>query len=301
MNDPVIVFEAVVKRYRDVTALDGLSFSVPKTGCLGLLGPNGAGKTTAIKSLLGLTRIDGGKIINRSGHIGYLPQQPAAFGWMTAEEFLQFIGTAAGLSGNQLADRIAHWLAKLDLEKAQKRRISGFSGGMKQRLGLAGVLLQDPDVVVLDEPISALDPIGRHDILNLVAELKREKCVLMSTHILSDVDRVCDEVVIMRQGKALLQQRMNDLQADISSHYELDLAGKNDAIDQVASLLIAKEWVGTCTQVGATFEIRLRHGDSSVPTLLQWLSTLTDVQVVRFEKMTASLEDVFLQVVNGRS
>lgn len=298
-REHLIEFDRVEKRYGRVRALDGLSFGVPSSGCLGLLGPNGAGKTTALKSLLGLTRIDGGRIVNRARRIGYLPQQPGLFGWMTGWEYLEFVGSAVGMPPGQLKEAVPRWLERVGLAEAARRRIGGFSGGMKQRLGLAAALLQEPDVAVLDEPVSSLDPVGRHQILNLIDELKRERCVIMSTHILDDAERVCDEVVIMRDGRALLQQSMAALRREVPARYEVELAGSGAELERARAAFAGQPWVQGCWVEGPTLFLALSD-DGRASHALKILADMADVSVLRFARSKASLEDIFLQAVNGR-
>lgn len=300
MTGPLIRFENVRKAYRDVIALNDLSFTAPATGCIGLLGPNGAGKTTALKALLGLTRIDAGEITNGATRIGYLPQQPALFGWMTAEENLRFVANAVGLRGATQTERVNAWIDRLGLASAKKRRTSTFSGGMKQRLGLAAAMIQEPDVLVLDEPVSALDPIGRHEILHLVAELKKDRCVIMSTHILDDAERVCDRVVIMHQGTAILDQSIDELHHDLSPAFEIELSASPEQIAKVHDKLVIEPYVSQAIVEGAVISVLLADGENDVPALLAFLATLQLERVVRIEKRKASLEDIFLQVVNTR-
>ncbi|BAS26721.1 ABC transporter ATP-binding protein [Limnochorda pilosa] len=298
-REALVEFQEVEKRYGEVRALDGLSFGVPSSGCLGLLGPNGAGKTTALKSLLGLTRIDGGAITSRARRIGYLPQQPGLFGWMTGREYLEFVGAAVGMPSGELKEAVPRWLRQVGLEGAGRRRVGGFSGGMRQRLGLAAALLHEPDLVVLDEPVSSLDPVGRHEVLNLIGEIKRERCVIMSTHILDDAERVCDEVVIMRDGRALLQRTMPELRREVPARYEVELAGTDGELERVQAVFSEQPWVQGSWVEGPTLVLALT-GDEEAPEAMRTLASLPRVSVLRFAKSKASLEDVFLRVVNGR-
>ena len=297
MTPGVIRFTDVVKRFGDVVALSGLSFSAPARGCLGLLGPNGAGKTTALKALLGLTRIDSGRITSEAATMGYLPQQPALFGWMTASEYLEFVGRSAGLRDTSLKEAAGRWLDRLGLAKSARRRISGFSGGMKQRLGIAAALLQDPEVLVLDEPVSSLDPVGRHEILGLIDSLKSERSIIMSTHILNDAERVSDDVVILHEGRAVLQESMAELQAELAPQYEVELSGDLGPAS-VQAALAEQEWVGSVHSHGAVVTVVLREGDDDVARLLRLLGSLIGAGVIRVERTRVSLEDVFLQLVS---
>ncbi len=196
-----ISIEGLEKRYGTVRALDGLDLEVEPGTVFGFLGPNGAGKTTTIRILTGLSHagagharvagVEVGAGDDRLAHlIGHLPEEPAFYTWMTPVEFLDHVGRIFGLRASQCRVRTQELLELVGLAEAGKRRIGGFSRGMRQRLGLAQALVNHPQVIFLDEPLSALDPAGRRDVLELITRLKGETTVLMSTHILADVERV---------------------------------------------------------------------------------------------------------------
>ena len=193
---------ALCRRYGDLYAVNQLDLSVPAGSIYGFLGPNGAGKTTTLRMITGLLRPTSGEIrINglpvsfglATGRerIGYLPDVPTFYPWMTPQEYLRFSGSLYGIPHRDLERRIAESLDLVGLQKA-KRRIGGYSRGMKQRLGIAQALLHTPSLVLLDEPASALDPIGRKDVMDIIRNLAGTTTVFFSTHILSDIERVCD-------------------------------------------------------------------------------------------------------------
>jgi ABC-2 type transport system ATP-binding protein len=193
----------LTKRYGDVLALDALDLAVPTGSVFGFLGPNGAGKTTTLRLLTGLgrptagTAVVAGIEVGRGGtdlarRIGYLDQDPRFYGWMSGRELLTFVGRAYGLAGATLRSRVDEVLETVGLADAAQRRVGGYSGGMRQRLGVGQALLPRPAVLFLDEPVSALDPEGRRDTLELIGRLRGASTVLMSTHILTDVERICD-------------------------------------------------------------------------------------------------------------
>lgn len=193
-----------------VEALKGISLEVSEGEVFGFLGPNGAGKSTTIKVLMGLiqpsagnARIMGQPVTSHLSRkeVGYLPENPAFYEFLTAEEYLAFVGAAFGMTTTGIRTATDNVLKLLDLWDARKRSIRGYSKGMVQRLGLAQVLLHDPDVYILDEPMSGLDPIGRALVKDIILDLKkRGKCVFFSTHITADVETVCDRVGIITQG-----------------------------------------------------------------------------------------------------
>ena len=196
------------KKFKEHTAVHPLSFSIRKGSCIALLGPNGAGKTTTLQMLAGLLTPTSGTIefagtskADPRSRLGFLPQHPSFFHWMTAMEFLQFAGELSHVPKKQLSLRVEETLAFVRLEEVKNKKIGGFSGGMKQRLGLAQALLHEPELLILDEPVSALDPSGRRDVLKLIDQLKSKMTILFSTHILHDAEQVCEEILMLKDGK----------------------------------------------------------------------------------------------------
>jgi ABC-2 type transport system ATP-binding protein len=224
----VISVEGLTKTYRSgwpgnpsVTALAGLSFSVQAGEIYGFLGPNGAGKTTTLKILVGLMRAGSGKAmvlgnpagdVKTHGLIGFLPESPYFYDYLTAEEFLGFYGRLAGLSHAILSQRITDMLQVVGLGEARTRQLRKFSKGMLQRIGLAQALIHDPELVILDEPMSGLDPIGRKQVRDVILSLReRGKTVFFSSHILPDVEMICDRVGIIRKGQLLAEGTVDEL------------------------------------------------------------------------------------------
>lgn len=207
------------KRFRSVQALSDLSLEIEFGEVFGFLGPNGAGKSTTIKCLLGLIRPTSGQVLiaGKPSHnpesrcrVGYLPENPAFYDFLNAIEYLKFTGRAHGMAGNLLHDRIDEVLHKLEIWDARKRAIRTYSKGMVQRLGLAQTLLHDPDIFILDEPMSGLDPLGRALVKAIILDLKsRGKTVFFSTHISPDVEKVCDRVGIINKGRFQSVERVD--------------------------------------------------------------------------------------------
>jgi ABC-2 type transport system ATP-binding protein len=208
-------------RAKRVRALEGLDFEVGQGEVFGFLGPNGAGKSTAIKILLNLIYPDSGtaSILGRDVNdkdvrrqVGYLPENPYFYDYLTAEELLWFAGRASGLDKKTLRDRSEVLLTRVNLQDARKRQIRTYSKGMMQRTGLAMALVHDPQVVILDEPMSGLDPIGRKMVGDLILELKTQgKTVFFSSHILTDIERFCDKAAIIVGGKLRLVDRLEKI------------------------------------------------------------------------------------------
>lgn len=198
----------LTRRFGDKTAVDGITFDIEQGRCIALLGPNGAGKTTTLSMLAGLLAPTKGTIRFASGAprdirewIGFLPQHPAFFNWMNGREFLEFTGRLARLPAREAKQRTAELLEAVGLADAAKRAVGGYSGGMKQRLGIAQALIHRPKLLMLDEPVSALDPVGRREVLELLRGMKRETTLLFSTHVLHDAEEICDDIVLMQNGR----------------------------------------------------------------------------------------------------
>jgi ABC-2 type transport system ATP-binding protein len=222
----MIHFEQVCKTFRlergnKVAAVQGLTLSVAAGEVFGCIGPNGAGKSTSIKLLLDLIRPDSGSITinglpvaNEASRtkVGYLPENSYLYDFLTAKEYLAYAGRLSGMSPAIIRSRSDELLTKLKLDSAAGRRISGYSKGMQQRAAIAAALIHDPDLVVLDEPMSGLDPLGRNLIFNLIAELKQEgKTVFISSHVLTDIERLCDRVGIIVRGRLCHEGNVSEL------------------------------------------------------------------------------------------
>ena len=223
-----ILVEGLTKTFKSgwpwrppIEALSGLSLSISRGEIYGFLGPNGAGKTTTLKILLGLMYATSGRveILGRPAgdlevrrRIGFLPEAPYFYDYLTAEEFLAFYGHLAGLERGELSQRIDHLLEVVGLSEARTRQLRKFSKGMLQRVGLAQALIHDPELVILDEPMSGLDPLGRKHVRDLILGLRDQgKTVFFSTHIIPDVEMICDRVGIIVQGKLLAAGRVDEL------------------------------------------------------------------------------------------
>lgn len=209
------------KSFGKNTIINGLSMSIPENTIFGLLGKNGAGKTTTMKMILGFLKIDEGSIevfgekvsfgqSKTNRFIGYLPDVPEFYGYMTAKEYLNLCGSITGLSKNEIKKKSEELLELVGLRDVNKR-ISGYSRGMKQRLGIAQALLNSPKLLICDEPTSALDPLGRKEILDIILKIKDSTTVILSTHILSDVEAICDHVVVLDKGENVLEGSIDEL------------------------------------------------------------------------------------------
>jgi ABC-2 type transport system ATP-binding protein len=214
-----------VDRRVKVAAVKDLTLNVAPGEIFGCIGPNGAGKSTSIKLLLDLIRPDSGSIsinglpstdVASRARVGYLPESPYIYDFLTGREYLAYAGNLSGMSSIAIHSRSDELLVKLKLDQAANRRISGYSKGMQQRTAIAAALIHDPDLVVLDEPMSGLDPLGRKLIFDLIGELKQQgKTVFVSSHVLTDIERLCDRVGIIVQGRLCYEGRVEKLSAPL--------------------------------------------------------------------------------------
>lgn len=219
---PALVARGLKMRFGDVEALRGVELCVEGPGVFGFLGKNGAGKSTTMQLVNGFFPPSEGVVevfgepvgpgrVGPRRRIGYLQQSPAFYEWMTGAEELAFHGALVGLSAKDAREQGESLAKELGIHDALKRRVGGYSGGMKQRLGLARALLGAPDLLLLDEPVSALDPVGRAELLGLVKRLGERASVFMSTHILADVERVADRVTVIDRGRIVLDEPLASL------------------------------------------------------------------------------------------
>jgi len=298
------------KRFGSIVALDGLDLDVPTGSIFGLLGPNGAGKTTTIRILTGLARPTGGDAtvagvpvgLDREDlrrRLGYLDQDPRFYGWMRGRELLELVGRLDGLADPELRDRVREMLERTGLGEVADRRIGGYSGGMRQRLGIAQALLHRPAIVFLDEPVSSLDPEGRRDVLELIAGLRGETTVVVSTHVLSDVERICDRVAILDRGRLVTEAALDRLLADhVRPVYRLTPdPGQEPAVAELARKLRATPWIREVSAAPGG-ELRVVVNDPAVAatSLLPAIVT-AGVALSEFERVRPTLEDVFLELV----
>ena len=302
--------EGLQKVFGTVRALDGLDLTVERGSVFGFLGPNGAGKTTTMRILTGLARASGGRAwvngveVTRdrrqvAPHIGFLPQDPAFYPWMTGAEFLDHVGRVFGLSAAERRARTAELLDLVNLTRAARRRVGGYSGGMKQRLGIAQALVNRPPVLLLDEPVSSLDPIGRREVLQLIEQLRGEWTVFMSTHILADVERVCDTVGIIHHGKLIAEAAQEELLEQYAvPAFEVEAEhGLEEPLEAWTRGLVSRDWVTSGTVTGHAARIVVNDLETAKRELLA-NAVETGLVLIRFEMVRPSLEDVFMRLVD---
>ncbi len=304
---PAIVTSGLSKHYGDTRALDRVDLVVEEGSIFGFLGPNGAGKTTMLRMLTGLSRPTSGtvRVLGRDvastgsasrAQLGFLPDVPGFYEWMTGAEFLHFAGTLFGLERDVLDGRVAMLLDLAGLAGVPTK-IGGYSRGMKQRLGVAQALINAPRLLLLDEPTSALDPMGRKDVLDTLALLRGRTTVFFSTHILGDVERVCDTVAILDRGRIAAQAPMAELKARHGAQ-KVVLEVTHGA-DELEDDLAGQPWVAAVVRgTGGVIEVSVRDlvaAQQAIPALV----TARGVGLSRLEAGEISLEEVFVELVGG--
>src|ERR1700720_1160622 len=307
---PIIEIENLTKDYdvgfwgkRKVRALEGLSLSIEAGGIFGFLGANGAGKTTTLKLLMrliyptkGNARILGHDISNVAMHhrIGYLPENPYFYDYLTAREFLEYCGELFGQRRSERGRRTESLLARVCLdEKSWNTQLRKFSKGMLQRVGLAQALINDPEVVFLDEPMSGLDPVGRREVRDLIASLRQEgKTVFMCSHILSDIEVLCDRVAILKRGRLAHVGALDELRrrAGESNFVEI-VATATDANTLSRHLLDGNRVLMTATASGVRIQV---SDESEVDSVIAALRK-TGAKLVSVQPVRQSLEELFLE------
>ena len=286
------------KRFGDKEVLRGLNLTVPEHSIYGFIGKNGAGKTTTMKTILGLLKADSGEIVvngekvvygqtSTNQYIGYLPDVPEFYPFMTAPEYLRFCGEITGMKKAECDTRLKELLELVGLGD-EKHRIKGFSRGMKQRLGIAQALLNRPKLLICDEPTSALDPVGRKEILDILLTVRQQTTVLFSTHILSDVERICTDVAFLNNGVVETQGKLSDIKTKYRSEEYL-LETENDA--DMRKLIQAFPAMKQIVENQLTFY-------ESVLSAFDVLRFVSDqhIALLKFERVEPTLESLFMEV-----
>ena len=312
MGMEAIRCEGLTKRFGGFTALDSLDITVESGMAYGFLGPNGAGKTTTLRLLTGITTPSNGRMwvaneevsgdsLHLKSLVGYLPESPAFYGWMTGREFLMFIGDLYELDPSTARRKADEMLGRVNLEDAADRKVKGYSRGMQQRLGLAQALIHGPEVLFLDEPASALDPMGRRDMLETIRSLKGQTTIFVSTHILADVERICDRVAIINRGKLVTTGAISDLQSQKSAtSFELEF---EEDPTPMAQALAGIPWVAgmRSEEHGAHYVFIVEVNDVDLAKReLPKLTYESGLTLIRYELAVPSLEDVFVDLVESR-
>lgn len=288
------------KYYKEKKAVDNLNLEVPEGIIFGYLGPNGAGKTTTIRLLLNLAKPTSGHAVvlgedirkskNYLKSIGFLPDVPNFYNCFTAKEYLSILADIIGVDKK----RVDEVLEIVDL-KNEKKRIGTFSRGMKQRLGIAQALLPNPKLLILDEPTSALDPQGRKEVLDLISSLRGEKTIFFSTHILSDVERICDRVGILKEGKLLLNDTIDNLKRKFSLRVlNIEVSNPNKLSERLKSEIWIEDISFTNKNI---LQIKVKDVEKAQKDIPRIISE-EDLLLYHFEFLEPSLEDIFFEVIS---
>lgn len=297
----MLTLSHVSKSFGKNKVVDDLSFSVPEHTIFGFIGKNGAGKTTTMKMILGLLQPDKGEILvngervsfgqNKTNqYIGYLPDVPEFYGFMTPMEYLALCGKVTGMPEDGIRSRSEKLLELVGLEKSDKR-IQGFSRGMKQRLGIAQALLNTPRLLICDEPTSALDPLGRKEILDILLSVKEYTTIIFSTHILSDVERICDEIAFLNNGKIALRGTMEEVKSiRKGTGLEIEFYQPSDA-ERFAEKCIGGK------RTGGTKLFYDKKEEKDMVGIMQLL-VQNNISVQRIELLEPTLEALFMEVVS---
>lgn len=286
------------KRFGDKEVLRGLNLSVPEHSIYGFIGKNGVGKTTTMKAVLGLIRVDGGEILvngdpvvygqtSTSRYIGYLPDVPEFYSFMTAREYLAFCGEISGMKRAECQARGEELLDLVGLGD-EKHRIKGYSRGMKQRLGIAQALLNRPKLLICDEPTSALDPVGRKEILDILLTAREQTTVLFSTHILSDVERICTDVAFLNNGIVEIQGKLPDIKTRYRrEEYLLEPADLQGALALTRAFPLLKPLGNN--------QFTFSESDLASHDVLRFVSD-SHIALLKWERIEPTLESLFMEV-----
>lgn len=295
----ILEISHVSKSFGSNKVIDDLSFSVPEHSVFGFIGKNGAGKTTTMKMVLGLLKADEGEIFvngekvsfgqnETNRFIGYLPDVPEFYGFMTPMEYLLMCGEITGMPQKQVKEKSAELLQMVGLAET-KKRIRSFSRGMKQRMGIAQALLNSPRLLICDEPTSALDPIGRKEILDILHSVKAHTTVIFSTHILSDVERICDRIAFLHEGSIVKSGTLEEIRGMRRGNgIAVEFSRPEDA-----SRFLSRYGDGAREEEAAVtvFDSEGNAMERIMEVLLQ-----NHISIQRIERLEPTLEDLFLEV-----
>lgn len=290
--------EALTKKYGSKTSVDQLSFSLESNTATALIGPNGAGKTTTMSMITGLLTPTSGSVqLDGSGdfrkHIGFLPQYPTFYSWLTAIEYVEMAAGLSGIPAREARKRSEKILEYVGLGKDMKRQTSTFSGGMKQRLGIAQAIIHEPKLLLLDEPVSALDPLGRAEIMELLKVLQQQTTILYSTHILHDAEKMTDQVLFMKEGKLVEQGTLLEVQQRYADpQYMIVFASEQEAESFVKLHGAHGKRDGSRVTMPITEEL------PTLNTLMSLLSKLS-FDILKVERESASLDQIFKKVAGA--
>jgi ABC-2 type transport system ATP-binding protein len=302
MSSSVVKVDGVTKRFAGHTAVEDLTLEVPGGGIFGLLGPNGAGKSTTIRMIMNIITPDEGRISvlgsassrALSGRIGYLPEERGLYKKMKVLDQLTFFGEAKGIPRKTARVKAGDWLGRLGISDWAVKKVEDLSKGMQQKVQFIGALLHEPDVVILDEPFSGLDPVNSQVMKDVVVDLARQgKTVLFSTHIMEQAEKMCDRIVIISRGRKVVDGSLAEVKRDFGGRHVALTFTRN--AERAARVLADRSLVAKVDDYGATAEIELAA--SGDPDRLLRALMQEEVGLARFEVVEASLQSIFIAKV----
>ena len=302
----ILKVENLSKSFGTHKVIDGLSFSVDEHTIYGFLGQNGSGKTTTMKMILGLLKADSGTITvcgekvtygetKTNKYIGFLPDVPEFYGYMKPKEYLKLCGEITGLSKVAIKQKSEELLNLVGLTDVN-RRIGGFSRGMKQRLGIAQALLNEPRILICDEPTSALDPVGRKDILDILLSIKDKTTVIFSTHILTDVERVCENIGMINDGKLAISGNINELK-EVNRHDIIYIEFEDENDRKLACTCLEKlEGIKEIASEKNSLTIKVNDVKKTGKSIIHKIDG-EQIYILKYEILEPTLESIFMEVV----
>lgn len=304
----ILTLKNVTKQFGSRKVIDGLTMAVQEHSIYGFIGKNGAGKTTTMKMIAGFLRPEAGEITvcgapvrfgasPKSLSVGYLPDVPAFYPYMTPKEYLRLCGQLSGLSRAETEAQAGELLSLVGLDGVN-RRIRGFSRGMKQRLGIAQALLGRPSLLLCDEPTSALDPAGRREVLEILKSIATDTTVLFSTHILSDVERICDTIGILDGGKLTLEGALAEVRGSYRADRLLVTPRDSGSLTALARGLGTLPAVQKAERTDGGILLSIVHPDAAGQAVLQYLSAC-NIPIAKYELLEPDLEQVFLEATQS--
>ncbi len=300
---PILILDRVSKRFAGHTAVDELSLSVPSGVIYGLLGPNGAGKTTTIRMIMDILEPDDGAVRifgepgggrTHSGRIGYLPEERGLYRKMRVLDVLVFLGEMKGVDRRRARQRAGEWLERLGLAEWRLRRVDELSKGMQQKVQFISTMLHDPDLMILDEPFSGLDPVNTQVLKDTVLDMRRRgKTILFSTHIMEQAEKLCEQLCIIARGRKLVDGALSDIKRTHGGHHLV--IGFDGSLGGAAQVFADRTLVSKVDNYGQYAELELASG-ADPQQVLQRL-VMSGARLSKFELQEASLNKIFIDLV----
>jgi ABC-2 type transport system ATP-binding protein len=295
-----VSLDQVCKSFGDVHAVDNLSVQVPVGSIYGFLGPNGAGKTTTIRMMMNIIRPDSGTIRilescsaeHAKNRIGYMPEERGLYRKMTVRKVLTYFGAIKGVKNDELAQSVPQWLKRVDLANWSDKKVEELSRGMHQKLQFVVTVINNPELVILDEPFSGLDPLNQDLLKDIILQMRNEgKTIIFSTHVMHEAERLCDYILLINKGKAILDDKLEKIRSQHSSHTVcVELEGETSFVETLPM-------VASVESEGNRLEITLADGDTQ-----QFLRALLERARVRsFEVKVPSLHEIFVKLVGANN